>query len=78
MVAALTQRDFQSKGPGEFSSSYLRNSVLPNLHGQVQFSSDGHVVGIGFDYKQLTPRLVTTKNVSTEESISGLCSHSNF
>ncbi len=78
LVAALTQRDFQSKGPGEFSSSYLRNSVLPNLHGQVQFSSDGHVVGIGFDYKQLTPRLVTTKNVSTEESISGFAATAFF
>ena len=43
MVAALTQRDFQSNGPGGFSSSYLRNSVLPNLHGQVQFSSDGNI-----------------------------------
>lgn len=78
LVAALTQRDFQSNGPGGFSSSYLRNSVLPNLHGQVQFSSDGHLVGIGLDYKKLTPRLVTTKNVSTDESVSSFAATAFF
>jgi hypothetical protein len=78
ILAALTQRDFQSNGPAGFSSSYLRNSVLPNLHAQVQFSSDGHVAGIGFDYKKLTPRLVTTKNVSTDESISSFAATAFF
>lgn len=78
ILAALAQRDFQSNGPSGFSSSYLRNSVLPNLHGQVQFSSDGHVAGIGFDYKKLTPRLVTTKNVSTEESVTSFAATAFF
>ena len=78
LVAALTQRDFQSNGPGGFSSSYLRNSVLPNLHGQVQFSSDGHVAGIAFDYKKLTPRIVTTKNVLTDESVSSFAATAFF
>ncbi len=70
IAAALTQRDFQSNGPAGFSSSYLRNAVIPNLHGQIQFASDGHLAGVAFDYKTLIPRLVTTKNVSTEETIS--------
>ncbi len=70
IAAAFTQRDFQSDGPNGYSSSYLRNSVLPNLHGQLQFGSDGHIVGIAVDYKKITPRIVTTKNVSTNESVS--------
>lgn len=70
IAAALAQRDFQSNGPSGYSSSYLRNSVIPNLHGQIQFSSDGHIAGIAFDYKKITPRLVTIKNVSTDESVS--------
>ncbi len=70
IAAALTQRDFQSNGPAGFSSTYLRNAVIPNLHGQIQFTSDGHLIGIAVDYKTLMPRLVTTKNVSTDETIS--------
>ena len=70
IAAALTQRDFQSNGPAGFSSTYLRNAVIPNLHGQIQFASDGHLIGIAVDYKTLMPRLVTTKNVSTDETIS--------
>lgn len=78
IAAALTQRDFQSNGPAGFSSVYLRNSVIPNLHGQIQFASSGHLAGIAFDYKKLTPRLVTTKNVSTEESISSFAASAFF
>lgn len=71
ILAAIAQRDFQSNGPGGFSSSYLRNAVIPNLHVQLQYASGGHLAGVGIDYKKLTPRLVTTKNVSTNESVSG-------
>lgn len=78
IVAALSQRDFQSNGPSGFSSSYLRNSVLPNLHGQIQFSSDGHLAGIAFDYKKLTPRIVTTKNVATDQSVSSFAASTFF
>ena len=51
IVAVIAQRDFQSNGPGGFSSIYLRNSVIPNLHAQVQYSSNGHLAGVGIDYK---------------------------
>lgn len=72
ILAALSQRDFQSNGPAGFSSSYLRNSVIPNLHAQVQYSHEGNIFGAGIDYKRLTPRLSTTKNVTTDNSISSL------
>jgi hypothetical protein len=69
IVAAISQRDFQSNGPGGLSSSYLRNSVVPNLHAQLQYSNDGSFLGFGFDYKALTPRLVTTRKVATDATI---------
>lgn len=72
ILAALSQRDFQSNGPDGFSSSYLRNSVIPNLHGQVQYSVEKNLFGAGIDYKKLTPRLVTTKKVKTDNSVSSL------
>ena len=48
------------------------------MHGQIQFASSGHFAGIAFDYKKLTPRLVTTKNVSTDESISSFAASAFF
>jgi hypothetical protein len=69
IAAAISQRDFQSNGPSGLSSSYLRNSIVPNLHAQLQYSNDGSMLGFGVDYKTLTPRLVTTKNVAADASI---------
>jgi hypothetical protein len=71
IAAAISQRDFQSSGPGGSSSAYLRNAVLPNLHGQLQYASGNTLLGCGFDYKVLTPRLVTTRNVATDASVAG-------
>ncbi len=70
IAAAITQRDFQSNGPGGFSSNYLRNSVIPNLHAQIQYANNGNLAGVGVDYKKITPRIVTTKNYKTDASIS--------
>lgn len=77
IAAAVTQRDFQSFGPNPKdevvqSSSYLRNSVIPNLHLQLQYTKSGHIFGAGVDYKKLTPRLSTSKNIKTNETIQSL------
>jgi hypothetical protein len=69
IAAALSQRDFQSNGPAGFSSSYMRNAVLPNFHAQVQYAGDAGIVGFGFDHKSLVPRIVTTRNVAANASI---------
>ena len=70
LIAALaTQRDFTSNGPNGFSSSYLRNSVVPDLHLQVQFKSEKMILGSGIDFKTLTPRLETSKNYKTDNTI---------
>ncbi|MCZ7557489.1 MAG: hypothetical protein M5R41_13905 [Bacteroidia bacterium] len=74
MVAAASQRDFQSYGPdgtgkAVLSSAYLRNSVLPDMHVQAQFKSGEHLFGAGADYKILTPRLITSTSDKADESI---------
>lgn len=77
IAVAASQRDFQSYGPDAagkpaLGTTYLRNSILPNLHFQLQLKSGEHLFGVGADYKILTPRLSTSKNISTTETVSGL------
>lgn len=70
IAAVLAQRDFPSNGPAGFSTSYMRNALIPGLHAQVQYADGPAVAGIGFDFKKLVPRLVTTKNVATDAAVS--------
>jgi hypothetical protein len=62
-AAALSQRDYTSRGESGVSSEYLRNSVIPDMHLQLQYSStnqesgNGFVIGGGMAYKSITPRL---------------------
>jgi hypothetical protein len=77
IAVAATQRDFQSFGPNSKDESvqsftYLRNSVIPNLHLQFQYKAEDHIFGAGADFKRLTPRLATTKNIKTAEAINSL------
>jgi hypothetical protein len=72
IAAAASQRDFASNGPDGFSSSYLRNSVVPNLHFQLQYSNADLFTGAGIDYKNITPRLVTSRGVKTDQTIGSL------
>jgi hypothetical protein len=74
IAVAAAQRDFQSYGPDANdksvqSSSYLRNSIIPNLHLQLQYKTGENILGAGADYKKLTPRLATNKNIKTDEAI---------
>ena len=72
ILVAASQRDFTSNGPDGFSSAYLRNSVVPNLHGQFQFNSPELFGGIGVDFKRITPRIVTAKKNKTNEAVNSL------
>jgi hypothetical protein len=69
ILAAYSERDFQDYGPSGQSTVYLRNSVIPGLHLQFQYKTDKFIFGAGGDYKNLTPRIVTTKNVVTDEKV---------
>jgi hypothetical protein len=72
IITAASQRDFSSAGPDGFTSTYLRNSVIPNLHLQFQYSNEDLFAGAGIDYKNITPRLVTPRRIKTNETISSL------
>ncbi|MBE0570632.1 MAG: hypothetical protein IH618_03735 [Ignavibacteriaceae bacterium] len=72
IAVAASQRDFTSNGPEGFSSVYLRNSVVPNLNAQLQYTGDNIFGGAGIDYKLITPKISTTKKVKTDESLSSL------
>lgn len=74
IAVAASQRDFQSYGPDAAGKSalgtvYLRNSVLPNMHLQFQYKAGENLFGVGGDYKILTPRLVSSKNYQTDETV---------
>jgi hypothetical protein len=63
MAAALSQRDYASRGEDGVSSAYLRNSAVPDMHLQAMYSSvnpqsnTGFVAGAGLAYKTIVPRL---------------------
>lgn len=78
-AAALSQRDYASKGPD--GSSMLRNSGLPDLHAQVQYTTDALAAGAGISYKQLLPQhnntitdtvAGTTGTIVSSDKVSGL------
>lgn len=69
ITAVIAQRDNSSDGPLGYSSSYIRNAVMPNLHVQYQFRSERMVFGVGADYKIIRPRLVTDSMLTTSEQL---------
>jgi len=70
IAVLLTQRDFTSNGPAGFSSTYLRNTVVPSAHLQLQYKSESLIAGGGVDYKTLTPKIATSKNLKADETVS--------
>lgn len=72
VAVAASQRDYVNNGPSGNSSVYMRNSILPNLHAQLQFKKDGLFAGAGLDYKMLTPRLLTDSLYAADESLNCL------
>ena len=69
VFAITAQRDYMNTGPAGASTIYLRNALVPNIHGQVQFIGDKLFTGIGVDYKRLMPRLVTDSLFKTKASV---------
>lgn len=72
IAAFLSQRDFSSPGPNGSSSSYLRNSAVPNLHLQLQLKTEKIIAGVGVDHKIIKPRTETVKGISTDESLGSM------
>jgi hypothetical protein len=62
IIAAAEQRDFSSNGPDGANAKYLSNAVLPDMNMHMQYTHSWNektefLIGIGGEYKQLTPRL---------------------
>jgi len=72
IAAAMSQRDFVSTGPNGASTSYLRNAAIPNMHLQLQLTGEKMLLGVGGDWKALTPRLETTQGYKTTNTVSGM------
>jgi hypothetical protein len=78
LVAVVSsQRDYVNTGPQGSTSIYLRNSVVPNLHGQVHYTEGYLFAGMAVDYKMLTPRISTDSLFVADESLNCL-SYSGF
>jgi len=81
LAAALSQRDFSNVGAQGATSSYLRNSAIPDMHLQVHFGTakaEGAniVAGAGAAYKTIVPRLTNSPlpgiTYAVSEKVSGL------
>jgi hypothetical protein len=74
ILAIISQRDFASVAPSGYSGNDpLRNSAIPNLHGQLQYKDANFVAGIGADYKSLRPRLSSgTPIVISKEKVNSM------
>ncbi len=60
ILSALTQSDYKGYGPDGYSTTYLRNGVVPNLHAQFQMNLNSIIAGLAVDFKSLKPKLYTT------------------
>lgn len=72
--AAATQLDFVSPGGAET----LQNALLPDLTGQLSYSTDKLLVGATAGYKQLMPRIETNTNYKTDAMVSGVITQAFF
>jgi len=72
IAAALSQIRFFNDGPDGFSAKYIRDAVVPNLHGQIQIKMGNHLIGTGLDYKRIVPRIETSKGFKVRESINSI------
>lgn len=70
IMAAIAQRDYANEGPAGRSNIYMRNSLIPNLHGQIQYKTNRHTDGVAFDYKVIMPQTLTDSSISTNERVS--------
>jgi len=77
VAVASSQRDYVNTGPAGNSAIYLRNSLIPNLHGQIHYKTTHLFAGVAVDYKMLTPRISTDSLYVADEKLNCL-SYSGF
>jgi hypothetical protein len=78
IATALSQIDFKSPGPDGPNSKYLRNSAIPSLNLNLEYSHKNpeakkeFLVGVAGNFKQLVPRLQTVDGYKTSEHINSV------
>lgn len=72
IVAALTEVDFKSTGTDGDNTKYLRNSLVPILHAQVQGRYKQHCFGVGVDFRRLKPRLESATGFKVDEHVNSV------
>ena len=71
---AATQLDFVSPG----GSETLRNAIIPDLSGQISYTSEKLLVGLTAGYKQLLPRLETDNMYKASSTVGGITTQAFF
>jgi hypothetical protein len=75
ILTALSQVDFKSNGPDGVSSKYIRNSSVPSLNINLEYSKKNSesgkefLAGVAGNFKRLVPRMQTDSNFKTSEGI---------
>lgn len=70
LLAATSELSWESNGPNDFITQYIRNGILPNLHAQARIQINEHVHAcLGVDAKRIVPRIVSDKNFSVNEHL---------
>lgn len=78
ILTALSQIDFKSNGPDGPNSKYLRNSAIPSMNINLEYSKKNaeqgkeFLVGIAGNFKRLIPEMLTWKGYKTTGGISSL------
>ncbi len=69
VLAAVSQRDNSNTGVSGSSTDYLKNSMIPNLDAQIQYTTETFFCGAAIDYKRLIPRLKTLDTLVADERL---------
>jgi hypothetical protein len=78
IVTALSQIDFKSNGPDGPSTKYIRNSAIPSMNLNLEYSKKNtekgkeFLVGIAGNFKRLIPTLQTAKGYKTSDGINAV------
>lgn len=77
-VTALSQLDFKSTGPDGPSSKYIRNSAIPSMNLNIEYSKKNtekgkeFLAGIAGNFKRLIPQIQTPSGYKTTEGINAV------
>ncbi len=72
IAIANSQRDYTNRGIAGVTGSYLRNSAIPELSGQLHLKPFKVLLfGVGGSYKQIVPEIQTLTGYATNETVAG-------